>query len=97
MAGAPAKNQTEKRTQWALAFEIARGYCERNGLSVDKLRRQRFELIYDQAIFAQPGEAKPNGLINDLETQPKATLIIQCSEDRISVQETEYTRKYLAN
>jgi len=90
------KRKTEKELQKALAFEVAKEYCIANGLSLDKLIKQRFEIIYSSAIFAQPSDVIPNGLLNDLETQPKPTLIIKNDDTGLVIEQTEYTRKYLS-
>jgi hypothetical protein len=79
-----------------LAFlEVAKAYCNQHGLSFEKLRKQRFSLIYGEGYFGQPSEVKPNGLMNDLDTQPKTTLIIKNENGRLVVSETEHARKYL--
>jgi hypothetical protein len=90
------KQKAEQGLQEALAFEIAKNYCIDNGLSIDKLRKQRFNLIYSSAVFAQPSEAIPNGLLNDLDTQPKPTLIIKNERGGLTIEQTEYTREYLS-
>ena len=60
----------------AMALTIAKGYCEDNNLSYDKLLKQEFALIYDTAFFAQPSGIKPDGLKNNLETQAKPTFLM---------------------
>ena len=90
------KRVIERETARLLALSKAEQYCKENGLSFDKLSRQRFRLIYESAMFLQPSGVKPNGLVNDIETQPKPTLIIENKNGRLVVEETEYTRKYLA-
>jgi len=91
-----SKQKTEQELQKALALEIAKEYCEQHNLSIDKLKRQLFNIIYSSAIFAQPSDVIPDGLLNDLETQPKPTLIIKLDNNRLNVIETEHTAKYLS-
>ena len=90
------KQKAEQGLQKALAFEIAKNYCINNGLSIDKLSSQRFHLVYSSAIFAQPSDVIPNGLLNDLATQPKPTLIIKNESDGLIIEQTPYTRQYLS-
>jgi len=89
------KQKSEQALQKALALQVAKGHCEQNNLSIDKLKEQLFYLVYSSAIFAQPSNVTPNGLLNDLETQPKPTLIIELADNCLKVLETEYTAKYL--
>lgn len=91
------KIKSEKELQKALSFKIAKEYCEKNNLSVEKLRKQRFDLLYGNAFFSQPSDVIPNGLRNDMETMPTPTLIIKADNNDIIVEQTEYTQKYLAN
>jgi hypothetical protein len=80
-----------------LALNVAKEYCLKNTLSLDKLEKQQFDLIYDSAFFGQPTGVIPNGLCNDLATQPLPTLIIKKDDTgTLVVEETEHTRKYLA-
>lgn len=81
----------------AMAESYAEAYCKANNLSVEKLRSQKFEIISDRMIFAQPTGVKPDGLRNDLDTQPYPTLILRLdSHGAIQIETTDYTRKYLA-
>ena len=90
------KQKAEQGLQKALALEIAKSYCKDNGLSIDKLSKQRFNIIYSSAVFAQPTEVIPNGLLNDLATQPKPTLIIKNENGGLVIEQTEHTREYLS-
>lgn len=82
--------------QRMLAFNFAEDYCRKNNLSVDKLKTQRFSLIYGKAFFSQPSSVEADGLRNDVDTMPKTTLIIEADGDNLKVAQTEYTKKYLA-
>ena len=92
---ADSKQKTELELQKALAVELAKDYCKNNGLSIEKLNQQMFAVIYSSAIFAQPSNVIPNGLLNDLETQPKPTLIIKKNDNGLVIEQTEYTHEYL--
>lgn len=84
--------------QRAMAEACAENYCRANGLSLEKLKAQRFEVIMDQMIFAQPTGVKPDGLCNDIATRPYPTLILRLDDKgELCIEQTEYTRKYLAN
>lgn len=81
----------------AMAEACAESYCKANGLSLEKLKAQRFEVIMDQMVFAQPTGVKPDGLRNDIATRPYPTLILRLDDKgEIKIEQTEYTRKYLA-
>lgn len=82
--------------QRALSLEVAKSFCQSNGLSFDKLKEQRFDFIYGTAIFSQPSGIEPKGLTNDRETMPLPTLIIKNIDGNIIFEKTEYTQKYLA-
>lgn len=86
-----------KPLQRAMAEACAEGYCRANGLSMEKLRTQRFEVIMDQMVFAQPTGVKPDGLCNDIATRPYPTLILRLDDKgELCIEQTEYTQKYLA-
>lgn len=79
-----------------MAEYCAEAYCKANNLSVEKLRLQRFEIIAGQMIFVPPTGVKPDGLRNDLDTQPYPTLILRLdSHGEIQIETTEHTRRYL--
>lgn len=88
--------QAEREFRRAIALEAASRYCLTNQLSVEKLGQQRFEWFGDAAVFAQPSGIKPDGLKNDLETQPKPTLILRLDNGKFHIEQTEHTKKYLA-
>lgn len=85
----------EKELARVLAFDVASRYCRANGLSIDRLREQRFEWIAGVAFFLQPSHVKPDGLANDIQTQPLPTLVIKNKDGALVVEQTEYTQKYL--
>lgn len=89
------KWKEEKSLQRLLAIEYVKDYCIQKGLSLEKLKTQRFELSYSECGFFQPSDAAALGLTNDQETMPKATLIIKNEHGELMICETEYTKKYL--
>ena len=80
-----------------MAIEYVKDYCIQNGLSLERLKTQRFELSYNECGFFQPSNIPALGLVNDYETMPKATLIIRNENGRLIIIETEYTKQYLSN
>lgn len=88
------KRKIENELQKALAIEFIKQYCIENNLSLEKLKKQRFELSYNECGFFQPSGVKPNGLLNDMETLPIPTLIIKHEDNQLLIEETEYTEKY---
>ena len=89
------KWKTEAELQRALAIEFVRNYCKENDLSIDKLMNEIFHLSYNECGFAHPSEIKPDGLKNDIETQPKATLVIKHEKGELFIEQTEYTKEFL--
>ena len=87
-----------KQLQRAMAEVCATSYCREHGLSMEKLRTQRFETIADMMVFAQPTGVVPDGLRNDIATRPYPTLVIRLDEQgKLIVEGTPHTQKYLAN
>ncbi len=72
--------------------ETLRKYCNAHALSFEKLRTQRTQVIDGSIFFLQKSQIEPKGLTNDLDTLPFITLILH---PNYSVEETEYTAKYL--
>lgn len=85
----------EKELQRILALEYVKDYCIKNGLSIEKLKEQRFELSYNECGFFQKSNVKPEGLSNDNATMPNLTLLIRNSEGSLIIEETEFTEIYL--
>ena len=96
-----AKNNPYSRAKGlyrALALNYAENYCRQHDLSLEKLKTQRFETIADTMVFAQPTGVQPDGLRNDIATQPVPTLILKADpEGKLQIETTEHTRKYLSN
>ena len=89
------KREAEQRLGRAMALKIAEAYCMEHGYSMEKVREQRFFLMYDETIFAQPRGVEPDGLTNDMDTMPLPTLIITVDKGELVVRTTEHTDKYL--
>ena len=65
---------------------------------MEKLKTQRFEMIGDKMIFAQPTGVAPDGLCNDIATRPFPTLVIHLdASGNLVVEATPHTYRYLAN
>jgi len=94
----PSRIQTKegiKGVEKAIALEAAKGYCTQHGYSMRKLAENRFHLIGGVAVFSVPSPVKPNGLMNDRETQPLPTLILRQENGKLTFETTEHTEKYL--
>lgn len=89
------KREAEQRLGRAMALRIAEAYCAQHGYSVEKVRKQRFFLMYDEAIFAQPRGVEPDGLTNDRDTMPLPTLILTVDKGELVVRTTGHTDQYL--
>lgn len=96
MTSAQKMKEEQEKLQRAVVLELVKGYCEKNNISLEKLKKQQFYWIYGEAFFAQPNDVKPLGLTNDMKTMPKPTLIVKLINDTVDIQQTEYTKKYLA-
>ena len=79
----------------AITLQAAHEYCQNNGLSEAKLRDQLLHFVDNAAIFAAPSNVKPDGLRNDIATQPLPVLIIENQDGTLVFRQTEHTRKYL--
>lgn len=90
------KWKMEREIQKALAIEFVRDYCEQNNISIDKLKNERFNLSYNECVFAHPSDVKPDGLRNDMETMPKVTLVVKYENGMLSIEQTEYTKDFLS-
>ena len=87
-----------KPLQRAMAEACVAGYCHEHGLSLEKLKTQKFETIADMMVFAQPTGVTPDGLRNDIETRPYPTLIIRLDDNgNLVIEGTQHTNKYLSN
>lgn len=91
------KWKIEKKLQRALAIDFVSEYCNNNNLSIEKLKKQRFELSYEECGFFQPSDVKPEGLTNDIDTMPILTLVIKLEDEQLLIIETPDTKKYLGN
>lgn len=89
-------NKAELETKRILALNLARQYCENHNLSFKKLEAQRFDSFNEILWFSQPSKVKPLGLVNDMETMPKPTLIIKFNGNEAIIEQTEYTKEYLS-
>ena len=89
------KNKIEKELQKALALEFVKDYCVQKGYSIEKLSRCRFQLLYNECAFLHSSTIPHNGLTNDMETLPQVVLMIKHNNNRLVIEETEYTQKYL--
>ena len=91
----PSMTKENIAFQKALAREFAIGYCRQKGLSIEKLLKQRIDLIPNSIVFSQPSNIKPQGLVNDMATMPMPTLIINFHGGDLSIEETEHTKEFL--
>ena len=79
----------------AITLQAAHEYCEKNGLSEAKLSKQLLHFIDNVAIFSAPSDVVPDGLRNDIATQPIPVLIIEEKDGNLVFRQTEHTKKYL--
>ena len=92
----PTMTKENIALQKALAKEYAIGYCRKKGYSIDKLSKQRIDIVMGRVVFSQPSEIKPQGLLNDMDTIPTPTLVISFNGKELSIEETEHANRYLS-
>jgi hypothetical protein len=76
-------------------YDFLEIYCKENNLSFEKLKSQQ-RGIGSYALFGYPRNIEANGLLNDIDTQPYPTLLVEPKDDTFIVIKTEYTKKYLS-
>lgn len=81
--------------QRALALAFAKPFCKENGFSYEKLKKQRVIFMQDSVVFAAPSNVKPDGLRNDIETQPVPTLLVKIEDGEIVCEATEHAKEHL--
>lgn len=90
------KIEMERILQKELAVGYLQNYCKQNKLSIEKLKKEIFQLSYDQCGFFHPNNVVSNGLLNDIDTIPKATLVIKYEDGVMMIKQTEYTKEFLS-
>ena len=80
----------------AMAIHTVEKYCDDHNLSVEKLGKLIFDVSDNVAMFMAPSEVKPNGLLNDLTSQPRPVLEIEAIDGKLLIRQTEHTAKYIA-
>lgn len=90
------KWNTERELQRALAIEFVRDYCKENKISIEKLEKEIFDLSYQVCGFLHQSDIEPDGLLNDMETMPKPTLTIRYGNNKLSIEQTEFTKEFLS-
>lgn len=83
----------EKNKAIAKAKNAAIVFCNRNGLSSEKLKKQDCMFFGEIVGFMHEMPYHGHGLLEDLTSQPKPTLIYNVDDGTIEV--TEYTQMYL--
>lgn len=91
------QRKMEREFQRALAIEFVKSYCSKEELSIEKLSNEEFYFSCNECVFAHPSDVVPNGLLNDIETQPKATLVIKHENGILFIEQTEHTKEFLSN
>lgn len=91
-----SKMKLENALQRALAIQFVHDYCKENNLSLNKLKEEQFYIMYNECLFAHPSNIEPDGLLNDMETIPKVTLVIKHENDILFIEQTEYTNEFLS-
>lgn len=93
----PVLRSESKKLIHSLATQYALDYCASHGLSKEKLKKQRFDIVLNRAIFSQPSSVAPDGLRNDMKTLPTPTLVITMNDGDLSIEETKDTKRFLGD
>lgn len=75
------------------AIQSAVNYCNSRKLSAAKLLKEHRSWSEDSYYFSHSNGVESDGLTNDLASQDYCTLVVKADG---SVEETEYTRRYLS-
>ena len=90
------KIEIGKKLQKELAIGYLQNYCKQNKLSLEKLKNEMFQLSYNQCGFFHPSDVVPDGLVNDVDTLPKTTLVIKYEDGGLVIEQTNYTKEFLS-
>ncbi len=89
------KRCVERELQKALALEFVKDFCKQKGYSVEILSGQKFDISYNECAFFRDSDIKQKGLTNDIDTLPQIILLIRLVDGKLSIEETQYTKKYI--
>lgn len=89
------QHQKDQDLHKVMALELAKGFCSKHGYNLKKLQAQRYIELPSCICFAQPTGVKPDGLRNDIATQPLPTLLVKLVNGELTFETTEHTDKYL--
>ena len=79
-----------------MALQTVERYCNDHNLSVEKLGKLIFDISDNVAMFMAPSEIIPNGLLDDMTSQPRLVLKIEDADGKLVIKQTEHTAKYIA-
>jgi hypothetical protein len=69
-------------------------FCKNKGYSLDMLSNLRYWAGYPESAYVIPSKVEPDGLMNDIATQPTPILFVVKEKDGYEIVETEYTVPY---
>jgi hypothetical protein len=87
------RNQRIRKTEVHLLLQ---SYCLEKNYALSQLEKLTFGRVSSFAYYAIPSKVRPDGLMNDIETQPTPILLAIKNGDSFDIRETEYTRPYFA-
>lgn len=96
MENSYSRQREDQNLRKAMAIELAKAYCAKLGYNPEKVNSQRYCELPGCVLFAQPSGIKPDGLKNDIATQPLPTLILKTVNGALAFETTEHTKKYLS-
>ena len=85
--------------KWQEILDFLTPYCVKNSVPRERVNNQLLAVGPDLAILcvSNPVAPKADGLANDIETQMLPTLYVHINGSEMTIEETEYTQRYLIN
>lgn len=84
---------------WQDVLDFLTPYCKQRSIPIERADEQLLAVGPDLAVLcvSNPDAPKADGLANDVETQMLPTLYVHISANGMTIEETEYTQRYLIN
>ena len=83
--------------KWQDVLDFLTPYCKQHAIPIERAENQLIAVGPDLAILcvSNPDAPKADGLANDIETQMLPTLYVRINGSEMTVEETDYTQRYL--
>ena len=83
--------------KWQAVIDFLTPYCKQHAIPIERAENQLCAIGKDIAILcvANPEAPKADSLANDIDTQMLPTLYVHINGSKMTIEETEYTHRYL--